>query len=182
MPLAKIEREGLKALLVSKVPLAYFMQSLIDFYSPELLCAFRKIYNLTTLVDIDSFENSNFSSEAEKKMCAQKIFVTYFDTRSYLEVNVDMKTKKSILQGIEGNSDDLHNCFKNAKAAILDLLEGSYQMFLKSEPFLNLLENTRKSNLFSIESRKLACAALKAYIPAKVDCSDPFFERKQYLR
>ncbi|KAI8910382.1 hypothetical protein EDD86DRAFT_177126, partial [Gorgonomyces haynaldii] len=75
----EIEKEGLKALLQSKVPLAYFFANLIDNYSTELICFY---------LDVERYLSCTFTTLEKKFQCAQQIFTTYLDPRSFLEVNV----------------------------------------------------------------------------------------------
>jgi Regulator of G protein signaling domain len=182
IPVSEIEKEGLKAVLISKVPMAYFMQSLLESYSSELLCSY---------LDIECYENSYFATDDERRKCAQKIYSTYLDPRSFLEINVGDAVKKDIVSRMKTPSQ-LITCFTPAKEHVLMLLEQSFTLFLKSEAYqlycrLNdrLLKevDADPSKAFSYSARKKAYDLLQTHVPPIVveGSNDPVMERKRYI-
>ncbi|CAG8445574.1 7556_t:CDS:2 [Diversispora eburnea] len=105
----EIEKEGLKAMLHSKIPLCYFLYSLLEEYSCE---------NLYTNSSLQEQQNN--------------IFNTYLTRNSQFEVNVDDKVRKSVIASIESNYNPRH-CFDEAKRAIFVLLESSFSRFIRSD-------------------------------------------------
>ena len=164
----EIEREGLKALLHSKIPLAYFMYSLLNSYSCELLCFY---------LDVDRYETCQFRSKEAQLTCARQIFTTYLDPRSFLEINVNDSTKKEILQRMRGT---MKTCFEPAKQHILGLLETSFVQFRKDPIFQQLKKDTDHEALFSRECRQKAYELLQTRVPT-IEPGSPSEQRNMYL-
>lgn len=118
----EIEKEGLKAILNSKIPLCYFLYSLLEEYSSE---------NLFFFLEVEHYESRVFDNSTQQLVIAQQIFDTYLTRKSQFEVNVDDKVRKSIIATIKSERD-LHYCFRDAKHAVFALLECSFSRFIRS--------------------------------------------------
>ncbi|CAG8509549.1 4438_t:CDS:2 [Paraglomus occultum] len=86
----EIEKEGLKAMLNSKIPLCYFMYSLLEEYSAE---------NLFFLLEVEQYESFDYQCSNQQFATAQHIFITYLTPNSQFEVNVD--DKRAVLALLE---------------------------------------------------------------------------------
>ncbi|GBB87388.1 hypothetical protein RclHR1_13850006 [Rhizophagus clarus] len=125
----EIEKEGLKAMLQSKIPLCYFLYSLLEEYSCE---------NLFFFLEVEQYESFDFDNSTQQYATAQHIFDTYLTHNSQFEVNVDDKVRKSVISSIKSQRDPKH-CFDEAKRAIFVLLEVSFARFIRS-PMADLMK------------------------------------------
>ncbi|KAJ3289633.1 hypothetical protein HK104_007327 [Borealophlyctis nickersoniae] len=124
----EIETQGLKAILASKVPLAYFLYSLLEDYSCE---------NLFFYLEVEHYNSVHFPTIQHNEVAAQHIFETYLSRNSQFEVNVDERIRRDIILKMKThNLEDLDGLFDAAKSAILVLMEGSYSKFAKGEVFV----------------------------------------------
>ncbi|CAG8463780.1 9839_t:CDS:2 [Acaulospora morrowiae] len=119
----EIEKEGLKAMLHSKIPLCYFLYSLLEEYSCE---------NLFFFLEVEQYESSDYAHSSQQYATAQHIYDTYLTRNSQFEVNVDDKVRKSVVASIKSQRDPRH-CFDEAKRAIFLLLECSFARFIRSD-------------------------------------------------
>ncbi|PKC14005.1 regulator of G protein signaling superfamily [Rhizophagus irregularis] len=136
----EIEKEGLKAMLHSKIPLCYFLYSLLEEYSCE---------NLFFFLEVEQYESFVFVNSTQQYTTAQHIFDTYLTHNSQFEVNVDDKVRKSVISSIKSQRDPKH-CFDEAKRAIFVLLEVSFARFIRS-PMADLMKQEIGMLLFLLK-------------------------------
>ncbi|RKO90946.1 hypothetical protein BDK51DRAFT_11168, partial [Blyttiomyces helicus] len=82
IPVAEVDKQGLKAILQSKVPLSYFLYNLLEEYACE---------NLFFYLEVEHYDSVSFVSPVEQQIAAKHIFDTYLNRNSHFEVNVDEK-------------------------------------------------------------------------------------------
>nr|CAG8466801.1 7197_t:CDS:2 [Entrophospora candida] len=143
----EIEKEGLKAILNSKIPLFYFLYSLLEEYSSENLFFFLKV---------EQYESKQYDNSTQQLVMAQQIFDTYLTRNSQFEVNIDDRVRKLTIAAIKSERD-LRYCFRDAKQAVFVLLENSFSRFIRS----NLADTMRKeigehTAHYSNEARELS--------------------------
>ncbi|KAL1914695.1 uncharacterized protein VTP21DRAFT_8106 [Calcarisporiella thermophila] len=120
----EIAKEGLKALLQSKLPLCYFLYSLLQEFSSE---------NLFFFIELEQYESVAYKSRAEMLENAWRIYRTYLNECSQLEVNVDARVRRAVVEELEAG--DALRAFDEAKDAVYVLLENSFSRFLRSDLF-----------------------------------------------
>ncbi|CAG8622077.1 10968_t:CDS:2 [Rhizophagus irregularis] len=149
----EIEKEGLKAMLHSKIPLCYFLYSLLEEYSCENL--------------VEQYESFVFVNSTQQYTTAQHIFDTYLTHNSQFEVNVDDKVRKSVISSIKSQRDPKH-CFDEAKRAIFVLLEVSFARFIRS-PMADLMKQEigETTTHYTNKARDAAVILLFRYLEKK---------------
>jgi len=155
----EIEHHGLKAMLQSKVPLCYFLYTLLENYCSENL-----FFYLETL----DFEKRKFSSRSEQEDNAIYIYNTYLSKKSCLEINIDEKLHNEIQKFImmdmtSASTDTISKCFKNARNAVIQLMEGSYDKFKNSKTF-KAMKKDLKNHIYNDEDKVKAVSMLREYI------------------
>ncbi|KAI9276715.1 hypothetical protein BDA99DRAFT_430474, partial [Phascolomyces articulosus] len=78
--IAEIRREGLKALLQSKIPVCYFLYHLLQEISSE---------NLFFFTELEQYESFTYLTSVQQLATAQHIYDTYLSPNSHFEVNID---------------------------------------------------------------------------------------------
>jgi len=131
IPINEIETNGLKAMLQSKVPLCYFLYSLLEDYCSE---------NLFFFLEALEFENDRTMNRKEQEESAVYIYNTYLSRKSCLEINIDEKVHNDVSKFVRSinastKSSNISKCFKTARNSVYQLMEGSFAKFLKSETF-----------------------------------------------
>ncbi|CAG8821512.1 11867_t:CDS:2, partial [Racocetra persica] len=160
----EIEREGLKAMLHSKIPLCYFLYSLLEEYSCE---------NLFFFLEVEQFESFEYSNLAQQYTIAQHIFDTYLTRNSQFEVNIDDKVRKSVISFIKSQRD-LRRCFDGAKRAVFVLLESSFARFIRSNTAdLMKKEIGETTTHYSIKARDSAISLLFSFFDRQYSSSQP---------
>ncbi|CAI2172627.1 14318_t:CDS:2 [Funneliformis geosporum] len=164
----EIEKEGLKAILHSKIPLCYFLYSLLEEYSCE---------NLFFFLEVEQYESFEFSNSTQQYKTAKHIFDTYLTHKSQFEVNIDDKVRKSVIASIKSQRDP-RNCFDDAKRAIFVLLEVSFARFIRS-PTAELMKQEigDTTTHYSESARDAAIFMLFRYLE-KQNASPPFLSSK----
>ncbi|KAI8368949.1 RGS domain-containing protein [Blakeslea trispora] len=134
----EIRREGLRALLLSTVPLGYFLYYLLNEYSSE---------NLFFYLAVENYQNYEFSSHSERVHVATKISRAYLTRNSELEVNLEDKIYRTVQESLEllqqqeeENSYSTGTEFDAAKKHIFSLLNASYYRFRTTNVF-NIMES-----------------------------------------
>ncbi|KAI8363797.1 RGS domain-containing protein, partial [Choanephora cucurbitarum] len=131
----EIRREGLRALLLSTVPLGYFLYYLLNEYSSE---------NLFFYLAVENYQNYEFSSHAERVHVANKIARAYLTRNSELEVNLEDKIYRTVQQSLEKlQQEDIPSSgteFDAAKKHVFSLLNASYYRFRTTNVF-NIMES-----------------------------------------
>ncbi|CAG8810209.1 5971_t:CDS:2 [Gigaspora margarita] len=156
----EIEREGLKAMLHSKIPLCYFLYSLLEEYSCE---------NLFFFLEVEQFESFEYSNLAQQYTIAQHIFDTYLTRNSQFEINIDDKVRKSVISFMKSQRN-LRHCFDDAKRAVYVLLESSFNRFIRSSTADFMKKEIGETTThYSIKSRDFAISLLLT-----------FFDRQQH--
>jgi len=156
--LKEIEVNGLKAMLQSKVPLCYFLSSLLEDYCSE---------NLFFFLEALEFENSKYISREEQEENAIYIFNTYLSKKSCLEINIDEKIHNDIQSFIKKmdktTSDNISKCFKVARNAVYQLMEGSFSKFQKSENCMMMKKDLGR-RIYNENDKLNAVSKLRDYI------------------
>ncbi|KAJ3037260.1 regulator of G-protein signaling [Rhizophlyctis rosea] len=156
VPVSEIEQEGLKAILASKVPLSYFLYSLLEDYSCE---------NLFFYLEVEHYETMAFPSSRHHLLAAQHIFDTYLSPSSQFEVNIEQKTRREIVANMKaGTSESLEGVFDGAKMHILQLMEGSWIRFTKSEVYTWMKKDIGLQPLYTEEGRAHAVDLLLRHL------------------
>ncbi|KAL1922650.1 uncharacterized protein VTP21DRAFT_10189 [Calcarisporiella thermophila] len=151
----EIEKEGLKALLQSKVPLCYFLYSVLHEFSSE---------NLFFFIELEQYESYSYTSQDQILMTARHIYRTYLSERSHLEVNIDDKVRRAVVEELRKGTNLLH-AFDEAKRAVYLLLETSFVHFLKGEAFARMDREIGKSSIpYSQEARQKGIHLLLEYL------------------
>lgn len=157
--LQEINASGLKAMLQSKVPLCYFLWSLLEDYCSE---------NIFFFLEALEFENCKYSNKEQQQENAVYIYNTYLSKKSCLEINIDEKIYTDTHHFIENMDDntskeEVSKCFKNARNAVYQLMEGSYAKFQKSE--INKIMKKELGHRIYNENDKLnAVSKLRDYL------------------
>ncbi|KAJ1562483.1 hypothetical protein HK096_009123 [Nowakowskiella sp. JEL0078] len=113
----QIQKEGLAALLRSKLPLSYFLAMLLIEQNAEILFF---------ILDVIEFEQTVFLDHDNQFQTAEKLFQTYLSQNSLLEINISYKSKRAVADSIKLNS---RTCFSKAKEEMFVLLEQAYDRF-----------------------------------------------------
>lgn len=152
----EIEKEGLKGILQSKVPLCYFLSYLLDEFSSE---------NLFFFLDVENFEKSKYTNgHDEHKVMIQFIYDTYISIDSYFEINVDDRIRRSITSQLSSEEIDF-DLFNEAKASIYTLLEASFNRFLSAPNYKDMIDNCGICNIYYDDKcKKAAIEYLLGYI------------------
>ncbi|GAN07244.1 hypothetical protein MAM1_0153d06737 [Mucor ambiguus] len=119
----EIRREGLRALLHSTVPLAYFLYHLLSEYSSE---------NLFFYLAVDNYQHFNFSSFTERYQVANKIYKTYLTRNSDVEVNLEDRIHRQVTNALSSQYTTTGKEFEAAKRHVFSLLNVSYHQFRTS--------------------------------------------------
>ncbi|KAI8987149.1 RGS domain-containing protein [Pilobolus umbonatus] len=152
----EIEKEGLRGILESKVPLCYFLYYLLDEFSSE---------NLFFFLDVENFEKSKDTSDVtEQKTMRQFIYDTYISADSYFEINVDDKIRRNITNHLSDEEVDF-GLFHEAKVSIYTLLEASFSRFTSTAIYKDMLNNCGELNtVYDDRCKKVAIEYLLGYI------------------
>ncbi|KAI9015844.1 hypothetical protein CLU79DRAFT_820137 [Phycomyces nitens] len=150
----EIRKEGLKAMLESKVPLCYLLYHLLEEYSSE---------NLFFFIELEQYESFTYSSPLQQLTTAQHIYNTYLTHNSHFEVNLDDRVRRAVTTALENN--EISGCFDAAKRAVYGLLESSFLRFSQSPVFDEMTENCGElTTNYDNESRDSAVKKLINYI------------------
>ncbi|KAI8384676.1 RGS domain-containing protein [Radiomyces spectabilis] len=115
-----IQKEGLTAMLRSRVPLGYYLYHLLEEYCSE---------NLFFYLDVEVYEHTQYSSSSEKHQAAKRIYDTYLKRDSHIEVNLDDRTLKGIILALQQGTPP-KALFESAKRHVFDLLNVIYHRFV----------------------------------------------------
>lgn len=162
--LVEIQREGLKAMLLSRIPLAYFLAFLYNSYSPELLYFFHDV----TLFTSDDVLTDGIAARLQ---FARSILITYIERDSPLEINIDAAVRDQVRSDIRKTC--LDGCFDAARLHVLELLETLFAEFVRSEMYQILLQDSDSTSVFAVDSRLKAYAVLQSAISKNARSSSP---------
>ncbi|ORZ10155.1 RGS domain-containing protein [Absidia repens] len=150
----EIKKEGLKALLQSKVPLCYFLYHLLEEYSHE---------NLFFFIELEQYETFQYVSRVQQLATAQHIFNTYLTRNSHFEVNLDDKVRRTVTDAIQRK--DVETCFETAKRSVYSLLESSYMRFMMTDSYHQMVSTCGElTTHYPDETRFAAVNVLLGYI------------------
>ncbi|CAO3696280.1 unnamed protein product [Rhizopus stolonifer] len=146
----EIKKEGLKAMLESKVPLCYFLYYLLDEYSSENLFFFLKV---------QKFENETVCT----REMAQEIYDMFISNDSDLEINLDDKVKQKITQNLSDGFQ--RTLFQTAKSSVYSLLETSFVRFMGTQVYQNMIDQCGELTiLYSDNTIETAISYLYKYL------------------
>jgi len=146
---------GLKAMLKSKVPLCYFLHTLIEDYCCE---------NLFFYLEIEQYKVFSFEDAKSQLKAAQYIYVTYLDTSSKIEVNIDEKIRKEIFNQLKTNKCDLSTVFDKASEAVFNLMESTFAKFNRSSVKQQMIDELDNTNYYNDEHKISAIRILINYL------------------
>jgi len=156
--LKEIEVNGLKAMLQSKVPLCYFLYSLLEDYCSE---------NLFFFLEALEFEKGKYSSKEEQEENAVYIFNTYLSKKSCLEINIDEKVYNEIQEFIKNMSKSstksISKCFINTRNSVYQLMEGSFAKFQKSDTCATMKKELGR-RIYNENDKLSAVSKLREYL------------------
>jgi len=146
---------GLKAMLKSKVPLCYFLHTLIEDYCCE---------NLFFYLEIEQYKVFMFENAKAQLKAAQYIYITYLDASSKIEVNIDEKIRREILNNLNSKTCNLSTVFDKASEAVFALMESSYAKFNRSDIKRQMIDELDNTNIYSEEHKINAIRLLTSYL------------------
>ncbi|KAI7853124.1 hypothetical protein BDC45DRAFT_606705 [Circinella umbellata] len=150
----EIRKEGLKALLQSKIPLCYFLYHLLEEFSCE---------NLFFFIELEQYESFSYTSEAQQLATAQHIHNTYLTHNSHFEVNLDDKVRRQVTSTLQEKK--VKRLFDNAKRAVYSLLESSFMRFCQTETFTQMVMDCGElTTHYDASTRHDAVRQLLSYI------------------
>ncbi|ORX60957.1 hypothetical protein BCR36DRAFT_4132 [Piromyces finnis] len=146
---------GLKAMLKSKVPLCYFLHTLIEDYCCE---------NLFFYLEIEQYKIFMFENAKAQLKAAQYIYITYLDASSKIEVNIDEKIRRDILNQLNSKTCNLTTVFDKAREAVFALMESSYAKFNRSDIKRQMIDELDNTNVYGEEYKINAIRLLTSYL------------------
>jgi hypothetical protein len=157
MSINEISRDGLEAMLRSRVPLCYFLKFLIEEFSSE---------NLFFYLEIENYESFPFTSDSERRAGAIDIYQMYLLQDSGLEVNLSERCRMQVASKIyqSTSSEDLKHCFDAAKEAVTGLLEDSFMRFQNGPEWQRMEKELRHTSLYAEPARQQAISRLLCYM------------------
>jgi len=155
----EIEASGLKAMLQSKVPLCYFLYSLLEDYCSE---------NLFFFLEALEFENDEGMRREEQQENAIYIYNAYLSKKSCIEINIDEKIYKEVNNFIKNinvntSSSSISKCYKGARNSVYQLMEGSYAKFIKSNTY-KTMKKELGHRIYNDNDKLNAVSKLRDYI------------------
>lgn len=156
----EIKNNGLKAILQSKVPICYFLYSLLENYSCE---------NLFFYLEVLQFEKEKYDDPVAQQEAARNIFNTYLSRNSQIEINIDEKIHREISKFIttmtlNTSEETVSKCFKKARNSVLQLMEDCYTKFQKSSLFERMIREIGPYQIYSEKVKVNAVKLLKDYL------------------
>ncbi|KAL7752529.1 G-protein signaling regulator protein [Sorochytrium milnesiophthora] len=136
VPFAMCDKYGTTKLLISKVPLAYFLAHHIDTFAPE---------NLYFLLDMFVY-GSHLGT----------VFDTYLSQFAVLELNISQATRLKALQAWAGVQPE--QCFDLVKREVFTMLDESWTRYAKSKEWKDMLRQS--THVYSLQDRNYAVAHL----------------------
>jgi len=146
---------GLKAMLKSKVPLCYFLHTLIEDYCCE---------NLFFYLEIEQYKVFLFEDEKSQLKAAQYIYITYLDSSSKIEVNIDEKIRKDIFNQLKSKGCNLSTVFDKAIEAVFNLMESTFAKFNRSSIKQQMIDELDNTNYYNEEHKINAIRVLTSYL------------------
>ncbi|KAI8048443.1 RGS domain-containing protein [Thamnidium elegans] len=159
----EIMKEGLKAILESKVPLCYFLYHLLDEFSSE---------NLFFFLDVSDFENQFKKKTTEDQiLIAQNIFDKYISTNANFEINLEDRVKRDIITNfLKLDSSITQRIFDEAKTSTYILLESSFIRFLHTQAYKDMITNCGELTIhYGDQATHLGLNYLVEYLQSQQD-------------
>nr|KAJ3405991.1 hypothetical protein HK105_003625 [Polyrhizophydium stewartii] len=153
----QIERKGLWALLLSNLPLCYFLLYLLRKHTAEILFF---------VLDAHDFEQTVFESNTQLQRSAQDLFGLYLAKDALFELNVSHKVRRAVADGIQSSS---LSCFARAQQEMMRLLDESFTEFKGSAEFAQMKRELGPHSVMHHESTATHVAQmLRSAVPAQV--------------
>ncbi|KAL0093189.1 RGS domain-containing protein [Phycomyces blakesleeanus] len=134
--ISEIRKEGLKAMLESRVPLCYFLLHLINEYSCE---------NLFFFLEIERYDKMK-NMPKKQWSTAHHIFAVYMTHNSPFEINVNDEVRSKVVAMIRDHKAD--HCFDPAKKAVYVILESSFIRFRESPIWNKMISCCGKTDTY----------------------------------
>ncbi|XJO70526.1 hypothetical protein BDV3_000192 [Batrachochytrium dendrobatidis] len=152
----QIERDGLWSILMSNLPLCYFMLSLLKNHTPEILFF---------ILDASQFEHTVYASNEQMQQAAYDLYALYFKIDAPFELNVSQKVRMAVATGIKTASI---KCFSKPMQEMMLLLDGAYTRFAAGRYFQDMKRDLGKHTVLHHEAtaRKTE-ALLHSAVPAE---------------
>ncbi|KNE58964.1 hypothetical protein AMAG_03321 [Allomyces macrogynus ATCC 38327] len=132
VPLVMCHKYGLQKLLISRIPLAYFLAHHIDTFAPE---------NLFFVIDVIIFHTH-----------PGKIFDTYLAMGAPFELNIPDPVRLRALEA--WSTSDPVGCFEAVQRGVMPMLETTWNAFKKTTEWTSLCAYTKHS--YSVADRDRA--------------------------
>ncbi|KAI9033691.1 RGS domain-containing protein [Phycomyces nitens] len=159
MTVENIMEDGLKAMLKSKIPLGYYICHLMEEYSCE---------NLFFYLAVEQYEHHQFETKDAQHIAAKRIYSTYISQSSQLEINLESKIHKAVVQALL-DSDSLVHVFESAKQHVFELLNLSYHRFISSPLWDTMIEQSPLTPSYDNKSRRLIAQEAAARMHQTLD-------------
>jgi len=141
IPFEEIEKNGIVYLIQSSVPLAYFIEYLLNHGNPEIMFFF---------LDVIKFEETIYPDSITSLEASQNILTNYLCTNSPLECKVSTKTRCHCVKAIKAGQ---RRCFKSSKQELLPILERQFDDFKNSKKYTELKTKYAHLNAYPESSR-----------------------------
>ncbi|KAI8930099.1 hypothetical protein BC831DRAFT_422013 [Entophlyctis helioformis] len=112
-----IQKHGLPALLMSSLPLCFFIGHLLQEQTIE---------NLFFLIDVEAFAGTEFGSAEMCQNAAQDLYALYMSSDSVFELNVTHQIRRQVVAGIRQGR---RSCFEPAFEHVAELLQDAFGRF-----------------------------------------------------
>eukprot|EP00923_Selenidium_pygospionis_P002995 GHVN01004595.1.p1 GENE.GHVN01004595.1~~GHVN01004595.1.p1 ORF type:complete len:243 (-),score=37.44 GHVN01004595.1:12-740(-) len=150
--LGQIQKYGLDVLLISRVPLCFFLCFLFDKEATE---------NFLFYDEIDNITKKDFQSKEEKKKTLEDIYNMFIKPGAEFEINIISRKRRKIKEDVEsGNIES----FEEAKNHVAGLLKPLYEKFLRDKSYFEMCNVLDETNYYSIDELQYAIVFLKKKI------------------
>ncbi|EGF83488.1 hypothetical protein BATDEDRAFT_22221 [Batrachochytrium dendrobatidis JAM81] len=152
-----ISREGLSVMLLSCLPLCYFITHLLQEQSIE---------NLFFLLDVELFRHHSYATPEECSQAAQDMYAIYFAPNASFELNVSHKIRKKVLHVIQSGSIE---CYRDAFDHVAGLLNDAFSRFCQSPRWKLMCNNLgQQTVLHDATTVEDALSHIKTYLPQTI--------------
>lgn len=173
VPLEEIEREGLRSMLKSSVPMCYFLHYLMEIFSIE---------TLFFILEVQRFQLTRYDGQRGSVIeAATQIEQAFIRNECIFEVNLKDDTKNSVIEKLNTGTK---RCFDDAVEEILYLLEESYGGFERSNVYKTMRKNLfQKKVPYNEEDVTTAIDLLVKFMNSNITKSqnDPETEKREIL-
>ncbi len=155
--IADIDRYGLEALVHSRVPLIYFVVSLLEQMAIE---------NLLCFIEIDRFKKASFANGEARRDRALSIYANFINQDSDFEVNIDGKTQAALREALQVAHRD---CFNAISQRLLALMAACYRAFRSSALYTEMKADIEdRSRPYESEVRRRAITKLVDFLDERM--------------